>query len=282
MKKPTVREVAAEIGVSVGLAHGMLSSPWSPDPEKFRTSEKFYRRLCESAVRHGHRDESILRYLSEKAQARAPVREEKATEPEPEPAAPTYATVAPAGASPAAVDETEKAIADGLRISVATMRQLGAAQVRCLKEGDTAGAALISRDFVKVLAELRQTATKLEEIQRERGLLLRRDDVVRTFAECLQKFRATTDRLLDGLVSPGALPAWVAAAGGTFPEDRAAAEVLRSRLGDFIRQQVDDLCAAFEGVVNFESVSAAGRRECRIALAELLEAQAKRLREAAA
>lgn len=250
MEKPKIKDVSKALGISMGMAGNIMAAPWTPDASKFRTLDKFLTRLCQAATRHGHKSPELLRYQSEHHAARTPERppapETEATEEKPASDSPPAAAMPP-DPPPNGNDQSLRAIEDGLKVCVATMRAIGKAMLTDLRAGDTAGAALASRDFIKVMAELRQTATKCEELKKARAELMPRDEVLSTCSGLWLTFRAFGDQLIGQLVNPGCLPAWIAETGGTWPENREAKALVQERIRVLVEARFNELADAMAG-----------------------------------
>lgn len=272
MDKPTVRDLGEWLGISTGLAGNMLAAAWAPDPAKFARRDKYLFRLCQSALRNGHKAPELMRYLADAKRAQAGARatdskpETEPAEPQPQPAATKQQT--PSQATP---DNSFQAIESGLRVCHALINGIGGAMVGDLRDRNVEGAALASRDFIKVLAELRQTTTKLEELRIARAELLPRSEVIAAASGLWVELRAFGDCLIGQLTNPGNLPAWVHEAGGNLPDTRETRALMRDRIQRLVEDRFNAMAAALVSSATPGEYSAAVFTECRSAMVEELK-----------
>lgn len=253
-KPPTQREVAAALGISLGLANAVLNIPGAPDPAKFHTREKYFARLAKHAIKHGHTEDGILLAAgSIRAPAGAGARAPELSPP-------------PPSAPPPADDFLANLTA--LR---ATVKALGS-HIEAANVSNPAILPLVDR-YQKLLQELRQSEKHWQELQLQRAQLYEREAVHASAAQLWQALRACLDTIIGRLAAPQHLAAWVEEAGGTFPA--ALQPVLQDRIYQLVTTQVNTLADALAaGAIPETDATPAGRA----ALADELQRLADRLR----
>ena len=173
---------------------------------------------------------------------------------------------------------------DDLQESAAVLRgvvkALGETLARLLRTDDVASAIPLLDKFKGLQAEFRQTAQRLEELRAERMLVFPRADVHAAAGQMFQTVRAFADALATDLLDNGALPAWVAGAGGVFPDSRQAMEFVRAEVRAFSAKRYIAMADALGNLAcPVEDAPHDLRVECCLAMAAELERTAAKLRE---
>lgn len=265
--------LAEKAGISTGLAKTLLKMPGAPDPAKFNTEASYLRRLARAAIAAGHRQAS-LQALTMKPSGGRP---EASPPPTDESHTPERARE-PSDGSAVDMDDLQES-ATVLR---GVVKALGESLSGYLKAGDAASALPLLDKFKGLQAEFRQTAQRLEELRAERLLVLPRAEVYAAAGQMFQTVRAFADALATDLLDNGALPAWVAGAGGVFPDSRQAMEFVRAEVRAFCAKRYIAMADALGNLAcPAEGAPPELKAECCLAMAAELEKTAAKLREQA-
>lgn len=283
MDRFSSRQLAKAMGISHELARQLLNLRGAPDPERFTNPETYFKRLAKLGFRAGHTHPVIEKYaVGRKKTAQPP-----SLSPEEEmlDADDLESSRAPVPA-PRRVGSSQDVDMDDLQQSAQTLRgvvqALGTTLEGMLRDGDVGSTIPILDKFKGLQAEFRQSAQRLEELRAERLLVLPRQDVYAAAGRFFQAVRAFGDSLTTELLDNGALPAWISAAGGVFPDSRQAIETVRGLIKAFAAERFNQMADALGNLAcPLEDTRPELRADCCVEMAAELERVAKSLRERA-
>lgn len=252
--------VADEIGISHGLANRIRNLDGVKPATGFRTLQGYCRHVCKIA-RRTQNAEAIQAYANRRNGSRAPAPASTREDEKPH-------EEAPPDDDRAGMDPLEATLLDAQKI-VATLGR------RCASDPDNF--TQLDR-FTKLQGQLLKADEAWRSKQAALGLVYKREDVHELISGLSIAFRACLDSLMLELTSPINLPTWVEDHGATIENQQAFIADMRTRLYQLVEPRVNELASQLRDGHAPGLKRGKAKAESRIALADALEADAKRLR----